>query len=357
MRAQVPYLARLARRAAGQVPLQPPRQLFADTAYSPVRPPAGDGSADFPLGSTADAAARGFSPAFALSQAAEEPPASPQITSQSGEHIAGNRTGGAPVPIDSGSHAGTGGHPAPSGRADRPRSAQVTPSPLLAPRAETSEVAVGTPVTSAPAGPITQPPEPTPSATPRTSAHAARVRSPGSSATVPFWEMPVELPYPIERASVTSQASTRLAAQPALPPPGLGPAAVGSDQDQLGDGTGTRETPGGWDAVSDNGRSRAPAALRDLLPPPAQAPRPTELAGPGPGGSRQQPAGGRASARVSIGTIEVTVVPPARPAVHASESRAPAQMPRGRSRPASPLTAGADRLRDGLRRWYGIAQG
>ena len=59
---------------------------------------------------------------------------------------------------------------------------------------------------------------------------------------------------------------------------------------------------------------------------------------------------------MSIGTIEVTVVPPARPG---RESRPGAQVPRGGPRPASLLAAhgGTSRLRDGLRRWYGIAQG
>ena len=63
---------------------------------------------------------------------------------------------------------------------------------------------------------------------------------------------------------------------------------------------------------------------------------------------------GPAAAGVSIGTIEVTVVPPA---------PAPAQplhrpVPGGRARQATvPQAADAGRLQAGLRRWYGTAQG
>jgi hypothetical protein len=108
--------------------------------------------------------------------------------------------------------------------------------------------------------------------------------------------------------------------------------------------------------------SRRPAngsAARDLLPPTgtAEAGRadgPAGLPGPDPAGARPQPRGA-ARAPVSIGTIEVTVVPPAQP--EATRSAPPTAT--GRSRPASLLASGsgADRLRDGLRRWHGTAQG
>ena len=277
-----------------------------------------------------------------------------------------------------------GGSAAHPGNADRPGSAQVTLSPPLAPHAESAQVADATPATS-PAGRIAQPGGPPPSAS-SPPAHAGRGGPPGSSAIAALWGTPVELPHSTERAPVTSEASTRPAAGPALPPTrpgraaaagtdqglpwggtslgraapcGPGPAAADTDQGQLSGGIGTQGTPGGRDAASDGGRSPAPAAVRDLLPPLAQAPRPTELAGPGPTGSRQESPGGPAPARVSIGTIEVTVVPPARPALGASRNRPPAQVPRGRSGPQPLLaaTAGGGRLRDGLRRWYGIAQG
>jgi hypothetical protein len=61
---------------------------------------------------------------------------------------------------------------------------------------------------------------------------------------------------------------------------------------------------------------------------------------------------------VSIGTIEVTVVPPARPGP-AAGGTGQGSFPGAGAVPdaAGPRTAGAQRLRDGLRRWYGIAQG
>jgi len=102
--------------------------------------------------------------------------------------------------------------------------------------------------------------------------------------------------------------------------------------------------------AAEQGPAEAGGTVRDLLPPGR-----TEHAEPGR--SRREPPG-----RVTIGTIEVTVVPPARPAHGAGTSpRIPPPLP------AEPLPAGhraarrfaeagTARLRDGLRRWYGIAQ-
>lgn len=83
----------------------------------------------------------------------------------------------------------------------------------------------------------------------------------------------------------------------------------------------------------------------DLMPAPASA---SGTAVPDAGHGQDRPLGSR-PAQVSIGTIEVTVVP-----------AAPPQPPRrDRPRPVSPLPASppADRLRDGIRRWHGTAQG
>jgi hypothetical protein len=96
--------------------------------------------------------------------------------------------------------------------------------------------------------------------------------------------------------------------------------------------------------------AEAGRTVRDLLPPVG-----TEHAGPGR--SRREPPG-----RVTIGTIEVTVVPPARPAHGAGIPPQIAPSPAGpltAAHPAAPrfAEAGTARLRDGLRRWYGIAQG
>jgi hypothetical protein len=124
-------------------------------------------------------------------------------------------------------------------------------------------------------------------------------------------------------------------------------------------GTAAYEAPGDGGATGNRGPSSAAAPVGDLLPPPAAAPRLNEMVEPAPFGSYQQQPGGPGPARVSIGTIEVTVVPPAGPPSPASVSRPPAPPSRGRSRPPSLLaaTAADSRLRDGLRRWYGIAQG
>jgi hypothetical protein len=119
-----------------------------------------------------------------------------------------------------------------------------------------------------------------------------------------------------------------------------------------------RPAHGTEDAASRR-RANGSAAARDLLPPSGtaeagRADAPAGTPGPDPARPRPQP-GGTGRAQVSIGTIEVTVVPPARPEATRS---APPTAP-GRSRPASLLASGpgTDRLRDGLRRWHGTAQG
>lgn len=105
-------------------------------------------------------------------------------------------------------------------------------------------------------------------------------------------------------------------------------------------------------------RPSAPAVPEPARPETA-APPTVGLAPPRPGSRGGDPADQRRAPRnlpraepetVSIGTIEVTVVPAAKP--RAVSSR-PA--PR-RERPPSRL-AGSDPLRDGRRRWYGVAQG
>ena len=361
MRAQVPYLAVLARRRVGPGPLQPPRRLFADAAY--------------PLD---------------LSAGGEEQAVSPRVTSRPGRgtsQLGEYGTGGAPlpvgsVPVDPAIRAVSAARPAAPDRPDRPGlmdrpgspdrpgpmdrpgspdrpgpmdrpGSPDRPGPMDRPGSPDRPGPMDRPgspdrpraaaVSPAPAGSVPPPAGPPPSPDPQPPAHA------GPPSLVAWWGTPVELPQPDERAPVASQASTWPGAEPAAPSrPGP---ATGPDQSQLDGGTGAQRTPGGRDAVSDQ--------ARDLLPPPAQASRPAERAEPGLGGSRREagesrrePPGGPASARVSIGAIEVTVVPPVRPAPRATESRPSAPMPRGGSRPA-----GSVRLRDGLRRWYGIAQG
>lgn len=128
-----------------------------------------------------------------------------------------------------------------------------------------------------------------------------------------LWGTPVELP---ERGSVADVAGP--------PPPGTSPPGAG----------------------------RA-GVVRDLLPPSAGAGRSGEQTGTGRPAT-QAPA----PPRVTIGTIEVTVVPSARFA-HGTPGPAPAPPAGAPPQPATPL-AEEDTAwppPDGLRRWYGIAQG
>jgi hypothetical protein len=100
-----------------------------------------------------------------------------------------------------------------------------------------------------------------------------------------------------------------------------------------------------------------PAAHAELLAP---APVP-ERRGPRTPSAYDSLAGGAherraAPARVSIGTIEVTVLPPPAPAPPPPASVArPAESPSARP-PAGSTQPVADRLRLGERRWYGMAQ-
>jgi len=388
MTAQVPYLAGLARRAAGPTPLQPPRPLFAGAARLPDRRQAGEDSPDSPRGRAGDAAARGFPPAPGPRLSAGEQPAAPLIAPRRGapasqRYGAENRAGDVPAPTGPAVRAGTAGGPAAPAQPDRPGPAPVTLGPPIAAPGQPAHTAAAPRATPAPARPGAQPGKPLPAAGPVspadgpvTPAAAASGRPPGASAIGSPWATPVELPDPAGRPPATGGAGTQPAAAPASPPgaapgpppPGAAPgppsgrprpAAAGIDQRQPG-GAGSQQAPGRGDSIGELGPARA-AVAGHLQPAshPALAPRPDELAGPDRFGSRQRPPGGPGSARVSIGTIEVTVLPPARPTLHPGESRSPAPVPRGRSRPPSLFgtTAGATRLRDGLRRWYGIAQG
>jgi hypothetical protein len=101
-------------------------------------------------------------------------------------------------------------------------------------------------------------------------------------------------------------------------------------------------------------RGKRSGTVRDLVPPADGGERHGEQAG----ATRSGRSAGKTPARVTIGTIEVTVVPPARPAHGASEPARVPPLPPAVKRPASVLgETGSARLRNGLRRWYGIAQG
>jgi hypothetical protein len=165
-----------------------------------------------------------------------------------------------------------------------------------------------------------------------------------------LWGTPVQLPGPVPVTATPAQAGqppslvgtgTRPPhdSQEQVPPAAREPGGAGAAAD--------RGHQQGHDRASDPGQRSA--AVRDLMPPaPTAEP-------PGPGGSAR---GSAAPARVTIGTIEVTVVPPARPPQSATEpARVPPLPPARRHSASPPAEAGSARLRGGLRRWYGIAQG
>jgi hypothetical protein len=136
-------------------------------------------------------------------------------------------------------------------------------------------------------------------------------------------------------------------------PPGPGTAeAAGSRQDQRTDDV--SDAVPAVEVAADPGRRWEPAPVLDLRPAPSSRSAPAR-------GLRAEPGEVRAPrlARVSIGTIEVTVVPPAPPAPAVPEIRPQVPVSPRWPRPSSLLatSAGSDRLRDGLRRWYGTAQG
>ena len=389
MTAQVPYLAGLARRAAGPTPLQPPRPLFAGAARLPDRRQAGEDSADSPPGRAGDAAARGFPPAPAPRLSAGEQPAAPLIAPRRGtpasqRYGAQNRAGDVPAPTGPAVRAAHRGGPAAPAQPDRPGPAPVTLGPPIAAPGQPGSHRGRSPATPAPARPGAQPGKPLPAAGPVSPADgpvapaaAASGRPPGASAIGSPWATPVELPDPAGRPPATGGAA-QPAAAPA-PPPGAAPGPPASRTP----GRLPRRLPGGRDRRG--GHRPAPARRRWF----SASARPRRLdrgTGAGSGGRGRRPSAGLApgpgspagragrarSVRVAPAAARRTGLGPrlhrhdrghglaaSRPTLQPSESRSPAPVPRGRSRPPSLLgtTAGATRLRDGLRRWYGIAQG
>jgi hypothetical protein len=414
MKAEVPYLSRLARQAVGQPVLRPPRQLFTGDIDVPVHsvsdlgspprqavnaapssprmalPPDGLGVGQPEPAATAgeadpvrEAGSTAVEPAVAMpgwpdpaipSAAASAPPDTPaplpatphrlgaghlEVPEATVTGVAdpdGTRPGALPMSLLSrgprpGADAGQA--PPPGSRvsslreqpADRPGAAAHAPEIGQADRP------------AAPAGPHAAAP----------GSHVASVGPPA--------------PAPGSRAA-SAEPGPALRAAPAGPPPsGLGPIApAGSDQDHHPDGvraavarpTAARPGPPGplgpQDAAPadrsrekpvpdrsnglDPGLSTEPPAVRDLIPPLTAEPPRAEPPRAEPG----QPLVPRRP-RVSIGTIEVTIVPPTptpTPVIHQIQPLA-----RVTNRPSSAFaaSAGADRLRHGFRRWYGTAQG
>ncbi len=359
MRARIPYLARLARPDAGPAALRPPRPLFTGDLFTHMRPAAYDGSSRRAAGTIA---ARAAASAPQAADAAHEPPTSRGIVSPSGADTSGEPAKIPPLapPAAVSPMAGADGVPAPAGpdlpALTAPRLALAAPHPPLAPPAGTARMAdMGGPAVPAapdlpgqaaasrrPSGPRTgsaagasmslAPPPAGPAAHPAGPARPGLPEAPADTvppASVRQWGTPVELP----------RAANPSADVLASPP-----------------GRDTAPAPRPLDAADGRRRPGETSAVHDLLPSPSPANEAIEQSGSGPGGSGRP--GGAAWPQVSIGTIEVTVVPPTRPEP-AAGVQPPARAAGSRSRDGSGAAAGAgsDRIRSGLRRWYGTAQG
>jgi hypothetical protein len=394
MKAEVPYLARLARQATGQAMLWPPRQLFAGDIDLPARLPDRGRS---PQGHTVDAATSLPGP---LAQAAtgDEWIASEAIAPAHDADTARERW----VGLEPGSTAFAGPTPPPGAAVTPPTSAAralppgaaVTPAtsarqepaavipappgspdmywpPQVAQRrriaAHSGPPAAGPP-DSAGARPVAPPKEPSASISSRPAGGTGRAQPLGAGAG-PLLGTPVDLPEAIELAPVADEAAQRAVSaspvRPATPPTGPATAATaasrrGQRTDDAGAsmarGAADHRVPGAEGAAAPD-RPQEPAQGRDLMPPPPSRTRPARMPDSEPAEPYHEP---RAPGRphVSIGSIEVTVVPPTPPTPAAREAQPPPPVTSGRSRPPSVLasSAGRDRLRDGLRRWYGTAQ-
>src|SRR5580704_9123369 len=372
MKAEVPYLSRLARQAVGQPVLRPPRQLFTGDTDVPVRSVSDLGSPPRQAVNAAPSSPRMALPPDSLGAGQPEPAAT------AGEADPVREAGFTAV----GPAAAMPGWPDPaipsaaaSARPDTP-APPATPHRLGAGHLEVPEATVTG--LAAPDG--TRPgalPTSLLSRGPRPGADAGQAPPPGSHVV----SVSPPAPAPGSRAA-SAEPGPALRAAPAGPPPsGLGPiASAASDQDHHPDGvraavarpTAARPGPPGplgpQDAAPadrsrqtpvpdrsnglDPGRSTEPAAVRDPIPPLTAEPLTAEPPRAEPG----QPLVPRRP-RFSIGTIEVTIVPPTptpTPVIHQIQPPAPVT-----NRPSSPFaaSAGADRLRHGFRRWYGTAQG
>jgi hypothetical protein len=373
MKAMVSYLSRLAREAPGQPMLQPPRQVFTGDVDVPARSMGDLGSHQ---GRVVNAA--GSSPPVGLlpvvrgaglpaPEAAAQPSAVPTWPEPATETRATPHSPGTPRPPRAPPHWPGAGH------LEVPRAAVTGPADPDGTRPGASPTSL-------------------PSRSPRPAADAGHASPPGSRPNSPR-ERPADLSGTVEPAPVVAQAgrpaaytgphaasagpspatagpSPASAAPHAAPRPAPpadparprasapGPIApVGSAHDQYAHGSDAAMArriavgPGtlGSQGADDRHRPVEPAAVRNLMPQPSVEP---------PGTVPGQPLVPRRP-RVSIGTIEVTIVPPVPPTPAVREIQPPAPVANGWSRPPSPFgaSAGGDRLRHGFRRWYGTAQG
>ena len=359
--------------------LKPPRLLFTDDIDLPVRSPGHPGSPRRHAVNAATSSPPGSLPPSdrGEQQPAPEATASPPAEDTERAREAGRHDGSVTVKPEATVHSlarpARSTWPAPEATPDSPDISWPPPETPRWPGAgppEVSGFAAAGPANPAGTRPDTPSAGPLPSRRPRPTVDAGQAGPPGSW-TSSLREGPVELPEAFELAPAAGQADRRAAPAPraapaglpAAPPSGPGPMApADSRQDRHTDDAGAAVArraevgPGapGTEGTTDLDRSTEPTAVRDLIPQLISSPPPVAMPRTEPG----EPLVPRRS-RVSIGTIEVTVVPPAPPAPAIREIQPPAPVTRGWSRPPSPFaaSAGADRLRYGFRRWYGTAQG
>lgn len=303
MTARIPYLSALTQRPSASPALRPPRRPFAEQTRS---------FAEQTLPAEAKWTHPSAPPAERRPAIAEQPeigradPASAPVATQphSGGSVRNAPVVAVPTPTVAQDQPPISPRPADHGRRerepagqDRPAAAVVTPPADLAPAPDEGSLRASRPeMSSFPV--LSRPPD---------------------SWTDPRWGQPVELPQPLGQKESADQ----------VPFPQASPAP--------------RQAP-----------RAQPRPVPDLIPPPSAATSGVEVSGLDTGPGRRRPPVGR-PAQVSIGAIEVTVVPPAEPA--APQSTPPERRDRPRPVSAPPAFSGADRLRDGLRRWHGIAQG
>jgi hypothetical protein len=373
MKPRIRYLAGLAAPAAGPT-LRPPRQLFGAGTYLPPRSPATDYRqransragrkiSDAPVLPDPDPGAPVSLPD--ISQPGDEPAADRAFTSPGHSHTLG------PLPTASWSLA-----PKVAPPSDSP-AIPGTPPASSAPPMASGPGAAAARAAGAGTGPMEDAwavhPGRKVSGQARAAPHppgAARIEPPPGGT----------VPPPVGTAPPPASADHGLAASPAMrlppghsrPPADAAPAPWPESRSASRQGqpaglpsanepvpSANEPVPAAYDrptASADRdlvpARPGEPGAFPDLLPPPVPAPQPTELPQPDADGLRHRSRSPQ-SHRVSIGTIEVTVVPPvpAAPAHRISPPPRPVPVP---PRPASQLGGGGGSHR--FRRWYGTAQ-
>ena len=329
MRSVPGYLARLAAagRPGGTAALRPPRSLFApgggpalagpgDEARPP-RPPAESS----PRSGGATTAARHDEPA---GSGASEPRLTPGPVSRPADRHRRPADGASPLDV------GPVILPRPARRAGPPpRPDRAQPRPAAGQTSAATAERASRPGPGPGSGPGEQPGRPT-SATPAVAA------SPGRQAAAP--PAPAGFAAQLSRWAPGHGKSARDDGPVAAQPPGPGRSA--------GPAQGSAQGPPNGRPHRASAPTARPDPIAELVPSPgprsapdgtSRAPASGLLAGPVPHG------GG--PARVTIGTIEVTVVPPPPPPATSGPTWAP-----GRQRPS------ADAARRGARRCFGTGQ-